>query len=100
MRDLLSSRTRGLRVRLPDCYGRGNYDCGRLVNSSRIRCRMRLAAPMELTSRRVGTWADMFCRETCKRLSSSQSLTAPDDYRDICKHDLHASQTFAAQRAN
>ena len=46
---------------------RGNYDCGRLVNSSRIRCRMRLAGPMELTSRRIGTSADMFCRGTCKR---------------------------------
>jgi|GraSoi2013_100cm_1033763.scaffolds.fasta_scaffold06954_4 hypothetical protein len=62
-----TSSSRSLRVRLPDCFGRGNYNCGRLVNSSRIRCRTRWAGPMELTSRRIGTWADMFCRGTCKR---------------------------------
>jgi len=84
MRGLLSSRTGSLRVRLPNCYGRGNYDW-----SSRIRCRMRLAGPMELTSTRIGTSADMFCQGKCKRWSSSQSLTTPNDF----KHDHQTSQT-------
>ena len=49
------------------CYVRGGYDCGGLASSWQIRCRAGSISPTELTSRRIGTWADMFCRGTCKR---------------------------------
>src|SRR6266478_5624363 len=44
-----------------------HYDCGGLASSWQIRCRAGSISPTELTSRRIGTWADTFCRGTCKR---------------------------------
>ena len=38
-----------------------------LASSWQIRCRAGSISPTELTSRRIGTWADMFYRGTCKR---------------------------------
>ena len=49
------------------CYVRGSYDCGGLASLWQIRCRAGSISVTELTSRRIGTWADMFCRGTCKR---------------------------------
>jgi hypothetical protein len=37
------------------------------VREWQIRCRAGSISPTELTSRRIGTWADMFCQGTCKR---------------------------------
>src|SRR5258708_39126633 len=93
MRDLSSSRTKSWLVRSSVCYVRGGYDCGGLASAWQIRCRAGSFSPTELTSRRIGTWADMFCRGTRKRRSSSQGLTAPDDYRDIGTHNLQGEQT-------
>src|SRR5262245_19046855 len=38
-----------------------------LASSWQIRCRAGSISPTELTSRRIGTWADTFCQGTCKR---------------------------------